>query len=53
MKKIAGYDKIKDGNPFQWIIDQATKLHEKEAEERRKRPRYDPLTGLPFASMVK
>jgi hypothetical protein len=27
--KFPVYDADKDGNPFQWIIDQAEKLHDK------------------------
>lgn len=46
------YDQSKDGNPFQWIIAQAAKLHAKEAEERRNRPRFDPLTGRPIPASV-
>lgn len=46
------YDPAKDGNPFQWIIDQAAKLHEQEAEESRNRPRFDPLTGRQIPAPV-
>jgi hypothetical protein len=44
-RKLPSFDQVKDGNPFEWIIRQMPALHQKQAIERRNRPRYDPLTG--------
>lgn len=51
--KLPIYDPATDGNRFEWIIRQAAVLHGKQAEERRNRPRYDPLTGRPLPAAVK
>lgn len=46
--KFPVYDPEKDGNRFDWILKQAAIQHERQAEGRRNRPRYDPLTGRPI-----
>ncbi|MHB0973977.1 MAG: hypothetical protein ACYC0P_07020 [Thiobacillus sp.] len=42
--KFPVYDPEKDGNRFEWVLKQAAIQRERQAEERRNRPRYDPLT---------
>ena len=52
-KKFPEYDPASGINRFEWIIRQAAVLHGKQADERRNRPRYDPLTGRPLPAAVK
>lgn len=46
------YDPAKDGNKFEWIIRQASVMHEKQGKERMNRPRFDPLTGRQIPASV-
>lgn len=51
--KFPTYDPENDGNRFEWALKQVAVQRENQAEERRNRPRYDPLTRRPIVASVK